>query len=102
PIRRARRASAFAYTTLFRSDGSAATSHSETLCDSAGRVRFRLPGKDRMARVDGRTRRAARNLLHSVSAKYLSRSHRHRPRRGARSEEQTSELQSRENIVCRL
>src|SRR3712207_8492421 len=85
-IRRPPRSTLFPYTTLFRSPGR------ERPCrrrrDSGGRD---LPG-------------APRRRLVAQPASVLSRSARTLTRapRGSRSEEHTSELQSRQYLVCRL
>src|SRR3712207_7781496 len=77
-IRRPPRSTLFPYTTLFRSD-------------AADLAAFRHPGCVRLARVAPGERR--RRLLVGRA--------RRQPRAG-RSEEHTSELQSRQYLVCRL
>src|SRR3712207_8001962 len=86
-IRRPPRSTLFPYTTLFRSRGSGA----------GGR------GRRRSARRRRRGRRGGGHTDHPVAAE------RRRPCRAvqsdavaARSEEHTSELQSRQYLVCRL
>src|SRR2546425_8453281 len=72
-IRRPPRSTLFPYTTLFRS-----------LARALARRALPLPRRSRRARLD----------LHRSAAEQL--------RRGARSEEHTSELQSLAYLVCRL
>src|SRR5690606_39570716 len=72
----------FPYTTLFRS---------LRCCRLRPRSGVERAGLERRTRLSGRLR----------LPRLLSR-HRLRPRLGVRSEEHTSELQSRENLVCRL
>src|SRR3712207_7630642 len=71
-IRRPPRSTLFPYTTLFRSTGSRPVGRGRT---------------PRGAAVTGRVRRPGRGPCHG---------------RGVRSEEHTSELQSRQYLVCRL
>src|SRR5690606_40277410 len=73
PLRRPPRSTLFPYTTLFRS------AHRPVVAGSAGAL-------------VGKIRRKARCALHANSPGWPV----------ARSEEHTSELQSRENLVCRL
>src|SRR3712207_7464270 len=88
-IRRPPRSTLFPYTTLFRSARALYPSHetqrSSKLADSRRRV-ARLPA----VRRRGRRAFVAYGLRRS------------RPSREARSEEHTSELQSRQYLVCRL
>src|SRR3712207_7524041 len=77
-IRRPPRSTLFPYTTLFRSRER-----------DVGRGRHRPPGQ--RATVGGRVDRGVDD-----------RRHRHAAERGHRSEEHTSELQSRQYLVCRL
>src|SRR3712207_9495978 len=101
-IRRPPRSTLFPYTTLFRSNPHVG-------------VRSRLPrpflSRDRLPPCTGTT--SARPMLHSCvppagdNAHIVVRecspdSHRLRPSASARSEEHTSELQSRQYLVCRL
>src|SRR3712207_8132605 len=79
-IRRPPRSTLFPYTTLFRSGPDAQVSAQEA--QDAGLRRRRQP-----RRRPGRGRGAGRRL---------------RRARGGRSEEHTSELQSRQYLVCRL
>src|SRR5690606_41623552 len=85
----------FPYTTLFRSD----TLRGILRCQQvrraglleraeAGAEGHRRPGLRRLSLLHGHARRAAWGELYRAQA--------------ARSEEHTSELQSRENLVCRL
>src|SRR5690606_42079775 len=82
-MRRPPRSTLFPYTTLFRSGGA---------------LRSDLPrggeGADRQERGRARRPRAGHGRGGGEGA--------HRRRLAARSEEHTSELQSRENLVCRL
>src|SRR3712207_8257526 len=92
-IRRPPRSTLFPYTTLFRSA-------------LAGRQGDRLAGRHRRAEVR-RAVRIPRELLradHPVVPPGLRLRLRvvHDPVLGARSEEHTSELQSRQYLVCRL
>src|SRR3712207_7098311 len=86
-IRRPPRSTLFPYTTLFRSPGVAGAGAALL---GRGRV-----GHDRARRR--RRRRALRPV--GLGRRRLPRGGR---RRGARSEEHTSELQSRQYLVCRL
>src|SRR3712207_8302466 len=83
-IRRPPRSTLFPYTTLFRS------------CGSALRRPHAAPGRDvhDLAGVGGRDRRRGRRAP--------PRRARRLRRGGPRSEEHTSELQSRQYLVCRL
>src|SRR5690349_22197174 len=81
--RRPPRSTLFPYTTLFRSPGPPPRAGSEAV------GRAELPGQG-----PGAVR------AHAVAAG--SRRRRPRPRAGDRSEEHTSELQSRRDLVCRL
>src|SRR3712207_8798049 len=89
-ILRPPRSTLFPYTTLFRSR------------NAGGAGDRRLPGDDREvghARADaGPSRRARRRALPLARQHYR----RQRPHVGHRSEEHTSELQSRQYLVCRL
>src|SRR3712207_8379578 len=85
-IRRPPRSTLFPYTTLFRSP-------------ACGRVRARARSgrsADGVRRGDGRADAVRRRLLRRGELAQLA-----RPRR-RRSEEHTSELQSRQYLVCRL
>src|SRR3712207_7464833 len=73
-IRRPPRSTLFPYTTLFRS---------QARNDRGGTTARRMDARDR-------------------SGKWHARSQSKRERTGARSEEHTSELQSRQYLVCRL
>src|SRR3712207_8281617 len=89
-IRRPPRSTLFPYTTLFRSD-----EVFQRLAQLAAllEVRVRLAG----VAVDPQ-RRDHRDLGQQRQLELL----RHPPRAAARSEEHTSELQSRQYLVCRL
>src|SRR5690606_40821639 len=84
------------YTTLFRSEHEAADEHVMHVRDDEMRV-VRLPveGDDR----DHHARQAADDEDEEEAEQV---EHRQLQLRPARSEEHTSELQSRENLVCRL
>src|SRR3712207_2497623 len=82
-IRRPPRSTLFPYTTLFRSFRDAAPMAQEQVCWPLVVWASRWP-------------RAATRLWHPSSS--ISRS----PQRASRSEEHTSELQSRQYLVCRL
>src|SRR3712207_8517549 len=83
-IRRPPRSTLFPYTTLFRSSTDEVR---------AVRVQHHVPRAPVPVRqMDGR-----RPPEHAVHLR-----HQGRPRQGARSEEHTSELQSRQYLVCRL
>src|SRR3712207_6923900 len=87
-IRRPPRSTLFPYTTLFRSD--------------AGERQ----GMDSHRRPEGR-HAASQRLEHGEAEALVLRRHEHRvggvyPVRHLRSEEHTSELQSRQYLVCRL
>src|SRR3712207_8644806 len=85
-IRRPPRSTLFPYTTLFRSLRSRRSrSRSRTSCRSAG-------GTDRRARRGGSEHAQGNEGIDSAQA----------ARRSVRSEEHTSELQSRQYLVCRL
>src|SRR2546427_3339164 len=79
-IRRPPRSTLFPYTTLFRSRPLPAGSAAAGLPDAGASP----PARPQAARVSRLGRRG------------------HRLRRGLRSEEHTSELQSQSNLVCRL
>src|SRR2546428_4743559 len=83
-IRRPPRSTLFPYTTLFRSRGARPNSHAK-----AHSTRGPLARRPRAPRGGGLQEEHARP-------------HPARRRRGARSEEHTSELQSRSDLVCRL
>src|SRR2546422_8165821 len=89
-IRRPPRSTLFPYTTLFRSGrcASASSSRSRGNASIAGRYEPRPEGDHREGRGVGRGARR--------------RGHRHARARVLRSEEHTSELQSRLHLVCRL
>src|SRR5690606_40135607 len=90
-IRRAPTPTLFPYTTLFRS---------VLMREPADHLKMLLQPFERLHRLVELKilRREPVVLLHPVR----NRQKRHAQRRAARSEEHTSELQSRENLVCRL
>src|SRR3712207_9482237 len=88
-IRRPPRSTLFPYTTLFRSANAWAARRVERL--DLPRRRLEVPR--RVLGVDAH--------LDDVAAQRRQLAHRQRLARG-RSEEHTSELQSRQNLVCRL
>src|SRR3712207_7731577 len=85
-IRRPPRSTLFPYTTLFRSRADEAARPA-----TIGRI-VDLPSQD--------GRRAAGSPARSFAQRVFARQRRRRP--AARSEEHTSELQSRQYLVCRL
>src|SRR2546422_3010413 len=87
-IRRPPRSTLFPYTTLFRSDTDARDPTLGQRLDLLGIGRRRHRQLDRLRIAPGRFRRAA-HLVEQLL-------------RRARSEEHTSELQSRLHLVCRL
>src|SRR3712207_6897558 len=94
-IRRPPRSTLFPYTTLFRSRGGA---------DLPGEPEEVEDGEDLQGRVG-----PGQGLEDAVEAQAHGHDHRreadahaHHVRQGARSEEHTSELQSRQYLVCRL
>src|SRR3989449_5881760 len=101
-IRRPPRSTLFPYTTLFRSEG-----HDRGRC-RALRAELRHVAGPRVAEDVGHGQGLARRddrpdepLAHTERAPPLARCPRAR-RRAQRSEEHTSELQSRLHLVCRL
>src|SRR5690606_41721895 len=91
-IRRSPSSTLFPYTTLFRSPKA-------PLTGSAARVPsgLRVGGKRGASRA-----LPAQRPTYRTRESGVFRQHRERPPPGGRSEEHTSELQSRENLVCRL
>src|SRR3712207_7489651 len=90
-IRRPPRSTLFPYTTLFRSDRRDGAGGADLGHD--GQAQRRQPGEREIARALGECRHAApprRNVPRPVSPL------------APRSEEHTSELQSRQYLVCRL
>src|SRR3712207_8906365 len=84
-IRRPPRSTLFPYTTLFRSG-----------------VDRGVESLDTQHEVSGQ-RPASRHVdADPVAARTFGVAHGEKPRRGSRSEEHTSELQSRQYLVCRL
>src|SRR3712207_6896680 len=93
-IRRPPRSTLFPYTTLFRSDP---TVEGRGLCDDAGVLPRAGVGEDRV----GERVAAAVGLGIREPGRPQQREPQHAAG-GARSEEHTSELQSRQYLVCRL
>src|SRR3712207_7282368 len=89
-IRRPPRSTLFPYTTLFRSEGSVVT----PTVDCAARDR---PLSDQSMCLAGQLRRTS-----SCRSAGRHIAHRRRRQLPGRSEEHTSELQSRQYLVCRL
>src|SRR5439155_27284945 len=92
-IPRPPRSTLFPYTTLFRSNRS-----------SRSRVSS-IPGQTRRSArgpIRPRSSRCKRRALRGASLPATRRARRKRPRAEIRSEEHTSELQSRGHLVCRL
>src|SRR3712207_7222988 len=100
-IRRPPRSTLFPYTTLFRSGREALL----CLCESADVfVEAFRPGVVKRLGVDygAVSARNPRIVYCSISAFGQSGPYRDRPAHDLRSEEHTSELQSRQYLVCRL
>src|SRR5690606_40780419 len=93
PIRPPPSSPLFPYTTLFRSAGESAAGRG-TACRARRRG---TAGAARPARLARAARRTPRRTPPRPET-----GRRRRPRARGRSEEHTSELQSRENLVCRL
>src|SRR5690349_22210328 len=89
-LRRPPRSTLFPYTTLFRSGGRARRQLPVRAAVAVARARD-APGD---GRTGGRT--------HAARGRYHLELLRRRPGAHARSEEHTSELQSRRDLVCRL
>src|SRR5690606_41435802 len=97
-LRRPSRSTLFPYTTLFRSDRSAMVADREDVEQSLRRML--VPA---IARVDHVRRDAVGEELRGTGRGVTDHDHVDPHRLEiARSEEHTSELQSRENLVCRL
>src|SRR2546422_3321984 len=88
-IRRPPRSTLFPYTTLFRSLSRRLLSRRDAV------QRDELRNNTRLARVHSRPVSFSHDPIHPQTA-------RHAARRPRRSEEHTSELQSRLHLVCRL
>src|SRR2546422_6698876 len=92
-IRRPPRSTLFPYTTLFRSSGGAQRS-----TESIGRSRVNADAPERaIKRRPARARHGGRRAAPGSRRRRAGRRQNH-----ARSEEHTSELQSRLHLVCRL
>src|SRR5690606_40119237 len=96
-LRRPLRSRLFPYTTLFRSSPTAPTAATRRSCATRTAVG---PAPANRART-GRRRATEARARVSPPARYGPAPRRAAPA-PARSEEHTSELQSRENLVCRL
>src|SRR3712207_7650419 len=92
-IRRPPRSTLFPYTTLFRSGGG-----QDGEAESEAEPRAARDRRPRDARVQARRTR----LVLRPQGQEPAAGDRHRPARSRRSEEHTSELQSRQYLVCRL
>src|SRR5688572_31565344 len=90
-IRRPPKSTLFPYTTLFRSGG----------CGSH-HARWRRSAPSPEPRVRGDAARRTGQLLVLGPARHSAQRRGGQRRRGCRSEEHTSELQSQSNLVCRL
>src|SRR3712207_7828292 len=90
-IRRPPRSTLFPYTTLFRSRRSLPTG--ESACGRALAASLRLPARRSGRRGSARRRRSTQPRLTHAARRSAS---------SSRSEEHTSELQSRQYLVCRL
>src|SRR5258707_8737968 len=93
-IRRPPRSTLFPYTTLFRSEALPAAHLPSHRLGERGELRLvhRRPCEPREHALEDLVRRLARERRARARA----------ARRGGRSEEHTSELQSRQYLVCRL
>src|SRR5690606_39336432 len=91
-IRRPPRSALFPYTTLFRSRSTGAAVQLITDGDVAGVIHCAKPDETGVDMYIG-TGGAPEGVLAAVALRCIG---------GQRSEEHTSELQSRENLVCRL
>src|SRR3712207_8516999 len=87
-IRRPPRSTLFPYTTLFRSGGLAGLARQRKVTTIRGYGRFTSPNQVQVDLADGGTTTV--DFEHAIIAA------------GSRSEEHTSELQSRQYLVCRL
>src|SRR3712207_7916738 len=94
-IRRPPRSTLFPYTTLFRSRGTRALDLEAELGVVIGRRARRVPAADALDHVEGYV------VVNDVSARDWQ-GVKPALREGERSEEHTSELQSRQYLVCRL
>src|SRR3712207_8462207 len=95
-IRRPPRSTLFPYTTLFRSHsfgGYTTNVPMEDLLDGKAWVAYKFDGEDLDPEHGGPARLVVPHLYFWKSAKWVN---------GLRSEEHTSELQSRQYLVCRL
>src|SRR3712207_8364896 len=92
-IRRPPRSTLFPYTTLFRSIVSSATHLDDQALQSYGRSESVQADE-----AESSSARGERNPRGDPSSRHLASNQQH----GPRSEEHTSELQSRQYLVCRL
>src|SRR5690606_41759060 len=90
----------FPYTTLFRSPGSLERPWSDSILPIAASTFHGRPGQ--VAAASRYQRRWAGGMSRLASAVGAPASSEPMPAAEFRSEEHTSELQSRENLVCRL
>src|SRR3712207_8482952 len=90
-IRRPPRSTLFPYTTLFRSLRGSENPYDRPLCMMTAQVQTKKAVSEDTARTAGACGRCSASLLPSLAAPGLR-----------RSEEHTSELQSRQYLVCRL
>src|SRR3712207_8895296 len=98
-IRRPPRSTLFPYTTLFRSDVEALVGERPGLLVPRARVGIAAEQERRLERDDARLARQLQRLARQLGVAGQERD----PDRGQdRSEEHTSELQSRQYLVCRL
>src|SRR5690606_40713489 len=96
-VRRAQRATLFPYTTLFRSSASIVSSRDAPPCSTrstAKQIGISTPARRASAATD--------RAVHTPSATEVRAARISLSASPLRSEEHTSELQSRENLVCRL
>src|SRR3712207_7009421 len=96
-IRRPPRSTLFPYPTLFRSAGEAGRGGEDAVGEPIRRPLALLGGRERcfhLARGEERLRRDRQRLCEGQTVAGQA--------RGVRSEEHTSELQSRQYLVCRL
>src|SRR3712207_7165597 len=98
-IRRPPRSTLFPYTTLFRSGERVALDHRGTACSGSARRTTRTSSRSANVIMDGPQWPDGRCGMLRRASDLTARA---RERIRARSEEHTSELQSRQYLVCRL